>query len=167
MGFHLAQYLALPVFPLYQVNVLHLTDDEIGIGSALFYLIVLFGSTQLRRAVHKIGHHNVTALGVFGMGLYPFMLALSKNALDFYILSAVGGLSWALAGGAYANYLLERIPAHDRPAYLAWYNVILNACILIGSLVGPLIANGIGLVAALFVFAAIRSLAGIAIWKWG
>ena len=167
MGFDLAQYVALPVFPLFQVNLLHLTDDEIGIGSALFYLVVLLGSTQLRRVVHKIGNHNVTALGVFGMGLYPFMLALSKNALDFYILSAIGGLSWALAGGAYANYLLKRIPAHDRPAYLAWYNVILNACILTGSLVGPLIANGIGLVAALFVFAAIRSLAGIAIWKWG
>ncbi|MCL4528295.1 MAG: MFS transporter [Chloroflexi bacterium] len=167
MGFHLAQYLALPVFPLYQVNQLHLTDDQIGIASALFYLVVLFGSTQLRRVVHKIGHRNVTALGVFGMGLYPFLLALSRNALDFYILSAIGGLSWALAGGAYANYLLERIPAHDRPAYLAWYNVILNACILVGSLVGPLIANGIGLIPALFVFACIRSLAGVAIWKWG
>jgi MFS family permease len=166
-GFHLAQYLALPVFPLYQVNQLHLTDDQIGIGSALFYVVVLFGSTQLRRVVQRLGHRNITALGVFGMGLYPFLLALSRSALHFYGVSAIGGLSWSLAGGAYANYLLECIPAHDRPAYLAWYNVILNACILIGSLVGPLIANGIGLVPALFVFAGARALAGIAIWKWG
>jgi len=167
LGFHLAQYLALPLFPLYQVHNLHLTDEQIGISSALFYLIVLIGSTQLRRVVNKIGHKNVTALGVVGMGLYPFLLALSRTALQFYGLSALGGLSFALAGGAYANYILEHIPAHDRPAYLAWYNVILNASILTGSLVGPLVSNEIGLIPALFVFAATRTLAGLAIWKWG
>jgi MFS family permease len=167
MGFHLSQYLALPLFPLYQVNQLHLTDDQIGIGSALFYLVVLFGSTQLGRIVQLLGHRGVTSLGVLGMGLYPFLLALSQTALHFYGVSAIGGLSWALAAGGYANYLLEKIPAFDRPAYLAWYNVILNACVLAGSLIGPLIANGIGLVNALFVFAAARALAGLAIWKWG
>lgn len=166
-GFHLAQYLALPLFPLYQVNQLHLIDDQIGIGSALFYAIVLIGSTQLRIAVHKLGHQEVTALGAIGMGLYPFLLALSRMAFHFYGVSALGGLSWALVGGAYANYMLESIPAHDRPAYLAWYTVILNACILAGSLLGPLLASEVGLIAALFVFAAARILAGIAIWKWG
>ncbi len=167
LGFHLSQYLALPLFPLYQVHNLHLTDEQIGISSALFYLIVLIGSTQLRRVVHKIGHKKVTALGVIGMGLYPFLLALSRTALQFYGLSALGGLSFALAGGAFANYILEHIPAHDRPAYLAWYNVILNASILTGSLVGPLVSNEIGLIPALFVFAATRTLAGLAVWKWG
>ncbi|MBI3738419.1 MAG: MFS transporter, partial [Chloroflexi bacterium] len=167
MGFHLAQYLALPLFPLYQVNQLRLTDDQLGIGSALFYLVVLVGSTQLRRTVHRIGHQMVTALGVIGMGLYPLLLAFSQTPLHFYGLSLLGGLSWSLAGGAYANYMLEHIPAHDRPAYLAWYNVVLNASILIGSLAGPLIANQIGLIPALLVFAAARALAGIAIWKWG
>jgi len=167
LGFHLSQYLALPLFPLYQVHNLHLTDEQIGISSALFYLIVLIGSTQLRRVVHKIGHKKVTALGVIGMGLYPFLLALSRTALQFYGLSALGGLSFALAGGAFANYILEHIPAHDRPAYLAWYNVILNASILTGSLVGPLLSNEIGLIPALFVFAAVRTLAGLAVWKWG
>lgn len=167
LGFHLAQYLSLPLFPLYQVHNLNLTDNEIGIGSALFYLVVLIGSTQLRRIVHRLGHKQVTALGVIGMSLYPFLLALSRTALQFYGLSALGGLSWALAGGAFANYILEHIPAHDRPAYLAWYNVILNASILTGSLAGPLVANEIGLIPALFVFAAARTLAGLAIWKWG
>ncbi len=167
MGFHLAQYLALPIFPLFQVDTLHLADDQLGIGSAIFYLIVLVGSTQLRPLVQRIGHHKVTAFGVMGMGLYPFALALSHTAFDFYVVSAIGGLAWALTGGAYANYLLEHIPAGDRPAHLAWYNVVLNACVLVGSLTGPLIANQIGLVNALFLFAAARILAGIVILAWG
>jgi MFS family permease len=144
-----------------------LTDDQIGIGSALFYLIVFIGSTQLRRTVRRLGHRTVTGLGVMAMGLYPSLMALARTPLHFYGVSALGGISWALASGAYANYMLECIPAHDRPAYLAWYYVVLNACILTGSLIGPLVANQVGLVTALFLFAAARILAGATILKWG
>jgi MFS family permease len=152
---------------LVQLNVLHLTDNQIGIGSGIFYFIMFIGSTQLRSVVQKIGHQKVTAIGILGMALYPMGLALSQNSLQFYITSAIGGLAWSLAAGAYANYLLEHIPANDRLAYLAWYNVILNLCVLVGSLAGPLIGNAIGLTTALFIFAAARVLAGIAIFIWG
>ncbi|HEY9151819.1 MAG TPA: MFS transporter [Anaerolineales bacterium] len=167
LAFHLTQNLPLPIFPLIQVNILHLTDNQIGIGSAIFYFILLIGSTQLRSIVQKIGNQKVTAIGILSMALYPIGMALSRTPLHFYITSALGGLASALATGAYANYLLEHIPANDRPAYLAWYNVILNLCVLVGSLAGPLIANAIGLTTALFIFAAARVLAGIAIFKWG
>jgi predicted MFS family arabinose efflux permease len=63
--------------------------------------------------------------------------------------------------------MLEHIPAHDRPSHLAWYSVILNAAVLIGSLGGPVISDAIGLMAALLLFAALRFLAGLAILKWG
>ena len=165
--FHLTQNLPLPIFPLIQVNVLHLTDNQIGIGSAIFYFILLIGSTQLRSMVQKIGNQKVTAVGILTMALYPIGMALSRTPLHFYVTSAIGGLASALATGAYANYLLEHIPADDRPAYLAWYNVILNLCVLVGSLAGPLIANAIGLTMALFIFASARILAGIVIFKWG
>jgi MFS family permease len=165
--FHLTQWLPLPIFPLFQVNVLHLTDNQLGIGSGIFYFILLIGSTQLRNMVQRIGHRKVTAIGLFSMALYPIGLALSSNSLGFYITSAIGGLASSLATGGYVNYLLEHIPAHDRPAYLAWYNVVLNICVLAGSLFGPVVANAIGLTAALYVFAAARAVAGVAIFRWG
>jgi len=167
LAFHLTQNLPLPIFPLIQVNVLHLTDNQIGVGSAIFYFILLIGSTQLRSMVQKIGHQKVTALGIMSMALYPIGMAISRTPLHYYITSAIGGLASSLATGAYANFLLEHIPANDRPAYLAWYNVILNLCVLVGSLAGPLIANEIGLTMALFIFAAARIAAGIVIFKWG
>ena len=167
LGFHVTQYLALPLFSIYMVNNLRLTDDHIGIGTALFYLSVLLGSIQLRRVVQRMGHKNVTGYGVVGMALYPILMGLSTQVWHFYGLSILGGLVWALVGGAYANYLLEHIPAHDRPAHLAWYNIVLNAAILFGSLAGPALANGMGIVAALIVFGVLRLLAGIIILKWG
>ncbi len=166
-GFHLAQFLAIPLFPLYFVHILNLTDEQIGIGTSLFYLTVLIGSTQLNRIVRRIGHHKLTGFGAIGLSLYPGLLSLSQNVAAYYLVSAVGGFSWAMVGGAYANYLLEKIPASDRPAHLAWYNLILNAAVLIGSLAGPALAASIGLNTALILFAVLRLLSGLAILKWG
>ena len=167
LGFHTAQYLALPLFALYTVNELHLTDANIGLGTAFFYLTVLLGSTQLSRLEHKAGHHKLTGWGVVGMSIYPIAMALSHDAFHYYLLSIAGGFVWALVAGAYANYLLERIPEDDRPSHLAWYNIILNAAVLFGSLAGPFLAGYIGIGVALIVFGALRLLAGVAILKWG
>jgi MFS family permease len=167
LAFHLAQYLAMPLFPLFQVRQLHLTDDQIGIGTALFYLTVLLGSTRLNELVRNFGHKTVTGISVAGLAMYPLLLAFSRNSIDFYWTSILGGLNYALLIGSYANYLLEEIPIQDRPAHLAWYNVILNISILIGSLTGPLFSNVFGLGYALILIALLRFLSGLTILKWG
>jgi MFS family permease len=167
LGFHLTQYLAIPIFPLYTVNSLRLTDAEIGLGTALFYLAVLLGSTQLSRLVRRLGHHKVAGWGMVAMCIYPAAMGFSKNAPEYFLLSVIGGFAWALVGGAYANYLLEKIPENDRHAHLAWYNTVLNGCMLFGSLTGPFIANYIGIGNALIAFGFLRLLAGIAALKWG
>lgn len=166
-AFHLTQYLAIPIFPLYNVRVLELSDDHIGIGTALFYLTVLLGSMQLRNLANRLGNKKLTAWSVASMALYPLLLAYSTEVWHFYGLSLVGGLTFSMVSGSYANYMLEHIPAHDRPSHLAWYNIILNAAVLIGSLGGPAISDRIGLSSALLLFAALRFLAGLAILKWG
>ncbi len=164
LGLHFTQYLAIPLFPLFQVNVLHLTDQSIGIGTALYYLTSMFGSTQLNRVVRRFGHRKVTGLGFMIMSFYPGLMAFSHSAYGYYFVSIIGGLSWALMGSAFMNYILENIPENDRPAHLAWYNIILNGSILVGSMIGPLIAGFIGLAAALVVAAILRMGAGYAIF---
>jgi MFS family permease len=166
-AFHLTQYLAIPIFPLYNVHVLKLTDDHIGIGTALFYLTVLLGSTQLQSMSNRIGNKKLTAFSVSAMGLYPLMLAFSSTVWHYYGLSLVGGLTFAMVSGAYPNYMLEHIPAHDRPPHLAWYNIVLNTSVLLGSLLGPLLSDAMGLASALVLFAALRFLAGFVVLKWG
>ncbi|HAE59192.1 MAG TPA: hypothetical protein DCG54_06720, partial [Anaerolineae bacterium] len=165
--FHLSQYLAIPLFPIYFVNELGLTDEHIGIGTALFYLTVLLGSTQLSRLVRKTSHKAVTGWGVIGMSLYPFFLAFSSQVWEYYAISILGGLVWAMVGGAQLNYLLEACPPQDRPAYLAWYTIVLNACALAGSLLGPAMATVMGISLALILAGFLRALSGMAILKWG
>ncbi|MDX9991764.1 MAG: MFS transporter [Anaerolineales bacterium] len=165
--FHLAQYLAIPLFPIYFVNELGLTDEHIGIGTALFYLTVLLGSTQLSLLVRKTSHKAVTGWGIVGMSLYPLFLAFSSQVWEYYAISILGGFVWAMVGGAQLNYLLEACPPQDRPSYLAWYTIVLNACALAGSLLGPAFATLMGISLALIFASILRGLSGLALLKWG
>jgi len=165
--FHFTQFLAIPLFPLYWVNNLHLTDQNIGWGTALFYTSVLLGSTQLARLTERFGNYRLLVTGAIIMSLYPGLTAMSR-ALPLYLFtSVVGGIAWSLVGGVIANYLLENIPEDNRPAHLAWYNLALNAAILLGSLGGPAISAQLGLVTTLSLIAAARFLAAMLILTKG
>ena len=166
-GFHLAQYLAAPLFPIYNVRYLKLTDQNIGTGTALFYLAVLICSTQFNQMVRRLGHKNVTGWGVVGMSIYPIGLAMSTLVWQYYLVCLIGGVVWALVAGAQANYLLEKVPENDRPSHLAWYTVVLNLAVLTGSLAGPIFSNSIGIVSALVLAGVLRLISGLAIFKWG
>jgi len=166
-AFHLAQYLAIPLFPLHWINNLDFSDELISWSQALFYVAVFVGSTQFSRIAARLGNQRTTAVGVLLLALYPAISAAMRGPILFLIVSLLGGLAWSLVGGALGNYVLERTPEEHRPAYLAWYNLALNAAILLGSLGGPLLASWIGLYAALIVAAVARAASGIYIWKRG
>jgi MFS family permease len=163
----IAQNLALPLFPIYFVRNLGLTDSQIGIGTAIFYFFHLVGSTQLARITRKIGHHKITAYGSMATAIYPIVLGLSHTPYSYFFLQVIGGLVWSMVGGALANYLLESIPVTDMPAHLAWYSLIANASVLIGSLLGPVLSNWMGIGWALIIFGFLRLAGGYAILAWG
>lgn len=165
--FHLTQHLAIPLFPIYWVDRLALSDQAISVGTALFYATVFLGSTQLARLTEKLGSHGVTVTGALMMAAYPGLTAITRDVSLYLFTSFVGGMAWSLAGGALSNYLLEKIPAEDRPSYLAWYMVIINLAVLSGSLLGPVLAQWIGLVPALLVAAAGRVLSALGILRLG
>lgn len=166
--FHLFQYLPIPVFPLYSVNTLLLSDQEISIGNALFFLTVFLGALRVEGLVSKIGNQKVTAFGTIFMGLYPALIALSKYWIPlYYVASIIGGFAWAMVSVSLLNYLLEKVPSKDKPSYLAWYNLVLNAAILVGALLGPVIGGIVGFAPALIIFAVGRMVAGMSILRWG
>lgn len=166
-AFHLMQYAAIPLFPLYWVSKLHLSDQQISYSTMLFYLTILLVSLQLGALTDKMGNQRVTALGAMIMSGYPALTAASQGLGLILVASVAGGVGWALAGGALNNYVLDRVPDSDRPAHLAWYNLAFNAAILLGSLSGPLLAGTIGLSLALSLIAVARLVTALSMWRWG
>lgn len=165
--FHFTQYLALPLFPVYYVNELKLSDQIISIGTAIFYVTMFIGSMQHSRIVARFGNRWAVGAGMILLAAYPAILSLATNAGFYLAANIVSGFAWSLSGTAMFNYLLENIPAESRPAYLAWFSLLANFGVLSGSLLGPVVGNWIGIVPALVLFAVFRAAAGTAILRWG
>ncbi len=166
-AFHFTQYLPLPLFPLYSVNELKLADQTISIGTAIFYASMFIGSLNHSKIAARFGNRWVVGVGMILLGIYPGILSLARGPELYLVASLLGGFAWSLCGGALSNYLLENVPADSRPAYLAWFSMLANVGVLAGSLLGPLVSNTIGIVAALALFAFMRAASGVAILRWG
>ncbi len=166
-AFHAAQFMIIPLCPLFIVNILGLDDQTISWGSVVYYLAMLAAATQLPRMSDRWSQKQLLAVGILIMAQYPFWLGLAWDVTFYMVASVVGGISFAMVNGVLGNYLLERIPEDQRPSHLAWYSWGLNAAILIGSLLGPFIAGFTGLATALLIGAALRLLSGFALWRWG
>ena len=165
--FHLIQFLPIPLVPLYLVGQLRLSDQEISLGNALMQAAVFVGSLQLATLTQWLGSRRLTAFGVVLTSAYPGLIGLSRGLGLFLAASVLGGFAWSLVGGTLNNYILEKVPPGDRPAHLAWYNLALNAAILLASLIGPFLAGKLGLSTALILFAISRLFAAFAILRWG
>lgn len=162
---HLTLYLGAPLFPLYLVRELNLSDQIIGLGNSIFYVALFLVSTRLDWVTRRFGNQRTMALGIAIISLYPAILALSTGPALFLLASIMGGTGWALAGGAVGNYVLEKTPDDSRPSYLAWYNMALQAGVLLGALAAPALAGWWGLTIGLVFAAVCRLLTGLAIWR--
>ncbi len=162
---HLTLYLAVPLFPLMMVSEIGLSDSEIGWGNSLFYVAIFLGSLRLHSVNERLGYRKTIALGLMIISFYPTFLAMAENVWLFLAASLAGGLGWSLVGGALGNYVLAETPDDKRPAYLAWYNMALQAGILGGSLLAPVLAGFWSIPAALLFAAAARFVTGVFIWR--
>ncbi len=165
LGMHLALYLAVPLFPLFLVREIHMSDEVIGLGNSVFYIALFLASARLDAVARRLGNRRTMALGILVIGLYPALLSQATGPTLYLVASIMGGTGWALAGGAVGNFVLEKTPDDSRPSYLAWYNMALQAGILLGSLVAPALAGWWGLTIGLIFAAGCRFLIGVLIWR--
>jgi MFS family permease len=165
--FHFTQLLPTALFPLFWVREIHLSDGEIGWLNALFYLTMLLVSPLLEPLTRLLGNHRLTMVGSILLASYPFITALSSGLGLILVTSVVGGSVWAILSGALVNRLLEVTPEDKRPSHLALYNLALNVATLSSTMLGPILADAVGLREALFIIAALRVGSGLAMARWG
>lgn len=165
--FYTAQYTSIPLYPLFFVNELKLSDGQISLGSALFYGAMFLTSLGLSGVSARLGHRKVMVLGALFYGSYPLLNYFARDASLFWVASFSGGAVWALTNGGLVNRLMERVPEDDRPAHMALHNLALNIGILGGSLLGSLLAGWLGLRDTLLVNAGMRFFAGLLLVVFG
>jgi MFS family permease len=127
---------------------------------------MLIGSLYLARLTRRFGHRSVFAIAALLYGTYPLLLGLAENNVLFFAASILGGAITGVMGGAQVNRLMERVPNDDLPAHMALNNMAGNIALLVGSMLGPLLADALGLREAILLSAGLRVLAGIALVRW-
>jgi predicted MFS family arabinose efflux permease len=165
--FYTAQFAPIPILPLYWVNDLGLADSTISIGNAIFQSTLFLASLVMPMLALRWGVRWLMVGSALLYGAYPLINALAGGPELFLVASISGGAVWGLASVSLATRLFERVPADDRPAHMALYNLALNFGSLSGSLVGTLLAGWLGLREALLISAALRLVAGFLLWRWG
>ncbi len=164
--FYTVQSVPVPLFPLFWVEQLRLSDGAISVGNALFYVTMMLASLGLRRLSAARGHRQILVAGAALYGLYPLLTALAHDAILYWVASLVGGAVWGILNGGLVNRLMERVPADDRPAHMALHNLALNLGILLGSLGGPILAAEFGLRNGLLTAAGLRLIGGLVLSIW-
>ncbi len=165
--FYTFQYVPIPLFTIYVVNDLGLTDGQISLGSAIFQLTVTAASLYLGRLSQRYSHHRQLVAAALLFGQYPLLLYFARDATLYWAASVIGGVIYGVAAGGLLNRLMECVPEGDRPAHMALHNLVFNMGILGGSLLGPLLGEWIGLRDAMLASAGLRFLAGLVMAVWG
>jgi MFS family permease len=165
--FHFTQMLPAALFPIFWVREVALSDGQIGWMNGIFYLTMLAAAPLLGPLSARLGNYHLTVGGAILLSLYPLLTALSTNITLLLMTSLVGGFVWAILSGALINRLLELTPEDHRPAHFALYNLALNLAMLCGTMLGPLLAESVGLREAMVIACALRIGSGLALARWG
>ena len=160
-------FLPQAIFPLYQVNELKLTDRVIGLAFSLFSVVQFVSSSQAGKISRRWGFKKMTGIGMVIASLSTLMFTFSYSPWLYFATQFVGGFGWAIFNNGAVNYLLEKIPANDRPPHLAWFNLAANAAVLICGLLSAQIVGWIGLFGGMVLAIVIRVVAGFLMLKFG
>jgi len=165
--FQTALYFIGPVVPRYQVDNLKLTDGVISLGSAIFWTMNFVGSIQVRKWSSRWGFRRLTAYGMFIASVTLTIFTFSFETGIYLLHQFIGGVGFAMMNGGMVNYVLDHVPVDDRPSHLAWYNLAVNAAILMSGFLAPPVAGLISIMGVLLVSVGLRVVVGWVILKHG
>lgn len=166
LAFYTMQYLPVPLFPIFFVDELLLSDSTISLGTALFHFAMLLTSMLLARLSQRWGFRRLMLVTAVAYAVYPLMNGATSSVNVYLLASVLGGASWGILGGSMISLLMERVPEGDRPAHMALHNLALNLGVLLGSFSGPLLNSWIGLRPALIASGLLRMLVTLLLLVW-
>lgn len=158
--FRFGMALPQPLFSVFWVNDLHLTDSDIALASTVVYVLSIVAYFTWGVVANRHGHGPVLVISALGLTLYPFILALANGLPPVLLASVTGGLFASGYSFATFNVLLALAPPQHRADYVALNSVSVYATSLVGPLVGSALAGLIGIRAAMLVASGLRLAGG-------
>jgi len=147
--YHWGLNLAVPLYPIYRVRVLDISDGWIGVLSMVSSAVSIVAYYAWGRVVRRRDWRLVLFLGALGSCLYPVMTALSRHVGSLLIVAVIGGVVSPAFNLGLLNGLLEVTPPSRRATYLAVFNTLISVTAFISPLLGTALTGWLGIRSAL------------------
>lgn len=155
--------LALPLIPLYYVREVRATDAWIGIFSTTQTAVVLIGYIFWARQTRIRGSRFVLLATTFGVAMYPFLVAQTRQVQIIAVLGGVLGMFSAGVDLVFFDELMKTVPVEYSATFVSLAQSLGHLSSIIAPLLGTFLADQFGLPAALTVATLIR-LAGFGLF---
>jgi hypothetical protein len=141
--------LAAPIFPLYYVRVVDASDAWIGIFSTIQTSIMLVGYSIWTRQSRLRGSRFVLLLTTFGTSLFPAFVSTTTRVELIAVFVALAGFFQAGLDLVFFDELMRTVPIKYSATFVSLAQSMQHLSTIITPLIGTLIADQLGLQAAL------------------
>jgi len=119
-----ANLIAVPLFPLYQVEVLHLPNTIIGCLIALNGVCCIVAPFLWSKVISRCGPFRSIQLVVLIVPFIPFCYAAASTLAPVVVATFLGGLAWIGWDLSWQNYLYARVKRHLSGAFAVQYTLL-------------------------------------------
>jgi MFS family permease len=145
-GWSIATGIASPFFNAYGIQDLGLSFATLALFGVATSAVALITQPYIGRLQDRYGDRRVLIASVAGVVLLPWGWILSTPTflLPLWMTSIFSGIFWPGITQGLLNLVMDRAPAEGRGAYVAAYGAVTGIGTFVASLLGGLIASGLG-----------------------
>jgi predicted MFS family arabinose efflux permease len=157
--------LATPLFPLYYVHEVQASDAWIGLINTAQTAIVLVGYYLWVRQSKRYGGRFVLLCTTFGLALHPMLVSFTHQPVWITLFAGLSGIFQAGLNLVFFDELMKTVPPRYSATFVSLAQSTTYLATVAAPLVGTLLADQIGLSAALLLSAVLR-LIGFGLFAW-
>ena len=158
--FNCGIWMAMPLFPLYWVRVMHASDFSIGLINTVNSGVLLLAYFLWAKVTSRKGNQPVLFASTIALACYPFLTGLTQSVNLIIVFAALAGFIGAGKDLVFFDIGLSTMPKDRVPSFVALQQLTGYIATLIMPLVGTWMAQHFDYQIALFVAAGIR-MAGV------
>jgi len=166
VGMQVGVFIAGPFFVPYMLKELDFKYHHYALLIGASYVAKFVTLRWWGRVAHRTGAHRLLWIGSLGLVPLAGGWVISSNYVWLLVLQLFAGAAWGAYELALVLLFFETIHESERTSLLTLYNVANSVALVVGSLIGAAILNGMGICAAsyLWVFLASTLFRGLALY---
>jgi MFS family permease len=140
----MAVMIAAPFFMVFMLKQLGLPYAQVAIFSALATIAMMATNPLWGYLAGKFGYRPIFQMGAGGLCIVPLVWVFVTPGNHWFVISAVQVWAGVMSAGVILgqfNLVIKMAPSENRSVYLGAHSAIVNAAVMLGSMLGGVLAD--------------------------